>query len=154
MSRKSFNIHLINNTSTTNDNDDNGNIVTKITLFGKIIEYVWIQGMIVSNLISNQLIIDDGTGCITVILDPSMTSSSNNDSCIVDNNIDGSCNSTVDYILGDYVLVQGILYKGNLANTSKVITCINAMILSKIENPNMETLWYLEVIDSYKKIII
>ncbi len=91
------------------------------------IDYVWIQGIIVSaDHTMNRFLLDDGTGTILV-----SASNINFAQCKME----------------DYVAVQGLVMNGE-NDTGDTMMLVDAQILSVIEDPNMETIWFLEVSDS------
>ena len=119
MSRKCFNEFVTNHLTLTNGG---------LELFGKPVEYVWVQGIIVRMIPNSlQFHIDDGTSNLLVIAE--------------------SLGETLgNFKVGDYILVQGSVTKGEEERTGEIITILEARIVSPLNDPNMETLWFLEVI--------
>ena len=104
-----------------------------LELFGKPVEFVWVQGLITQIFAgSYQFSLDDGTSCLQVIAASLGESISN-------------------FNVGDYVLVQGSVTRGEDENTGAAITILEARIVSSMNDPNMETLWFLEVVPATKR---
>jgi hypothetical protein len=99
-------------------------------MFNKPVEFVWLQGIVTVVLHdSYQFNIDDGTGNLMIITT--------------------GCNFDLfDLKVGDYALVQGSISKGEDEITGQSMVAIEARIVSQIRDPNIETLWYLEVQES------
>lgn len=127
MSTKCFNIHVTDCVVVS----ENG-----LEIFGKPVEFVWIQG-IITNIVageSYQLNIDDGTNSIMVFTSPDLP-------------------DIAELTTGDYVLVQGSVTKGEDEVSGLPMVAIEARIISPVRDPNMETLWNLEVIEGMKRSI-
>lgn len=121
MSTKCFNVHITEHLHIS----DHG-----IELFNKPVEFVWIQGIVSSVWPeSNQFNLDDGTSSLLVI------------SSGVDDDV-------YKMKIGDYLLVQGSVHKGEDELTGQSMVVVEARIVSPIKDPNMETLWFLEVKDA------
>lgn len=98
-------------------------------------EFVWIQGILTSIVAGDsyyQLNLDDGTNSLMVIVPPENV-------------------AVVDLRIGDYVLVQGSITKGEDEVSGMPMVAIEARIISPVADPNMETLWNLEVIEGMKR---
>jgi hypothetical protein len=101
-----------------------------LELYGTSLEFVWIQGVIENVLPElKQYTINDGTAGLFV--------ASNSD--------------RMEFRKGDYVLVQGAVVIGEQEGTHERVVIIEARIMSVVKDPNMETLWFLEVMESMKK---
>ncbi|KAJ1429917.1 hypothetical protein B484DRAFT_55146 [Ochromonadaceae sp. CCMP2298] len=126
MSRKCFCVHVAE--CVTDMGNEEG-----VELFGVPLEFVWIQGVI-ENVIPelNQYTINDGTAGLFIAADHL-----------------GS--DRMEFTAGDYVLVQGGIIAGEQEDTHERMVVVEARIMSRIGDPNMETLWFLEVIESMKK---
>jgi len=121
MSRKCFVCHLLNMLQLSPDG---------LELFGKPIEFVWVQGIVTNLSVElQQMSVDDGTGCIAVISGPEKLS------------------EFTELKVGDYVLLQGSVSKGEDEVSGVEMVVLEARIVSPIKNPNMETLWMLEVLE-------
>jgi len=125
------------------DGDNSNNV---IMLFDEPIEYVWIQGviMVISSVADDsmvQWIIDDGTGVIMILIRlqtndyPNVTATTSHSEFVS------------QYSIGDYVLVQGSVVIGRDEETAQVMRYVEALLVSPVRDPNMETLWSLEVVD-------
>lgn len=125
MSTKCFNIHVTDCVVIS----DYG-----LEIFGKPVEFVWIQGIITSIVAgeSYQLNIDDGTNSLMVLTSPELP-------------------DIAELRIGYYVLVQGSVTKGEDEVTGLAMVAIEARIISPVRDPNMETLWNLEVIEGMKR---
>lgn len=118
MSTKCYNVHITEHLHLS----DNG-----IELFNKPVEFVWIQGVVTAVWReNNQFTLDDGTSSLLVITS-------------------GLDDDVYKLQIGDYVLVQGSVNKGEDELTGQSMVAIEARIVSPIQDPNMETLWFLEV---------
>lgn len=119
MSKKCFNIHVAKCVSLTS----NG-----LEIFNKHVEFVWVQG-VVTNLHapSCKFTVDDGTTSLMVIALPEHFE---------------------NLQVGKYVLVQGSIAMGEDEASGNNIVALEARIVSGIADPNMETLWFLEVMES------
>ncbi len=121
MSTKCFNVHITEHLHIS----ENG-----IELFNKPVEFVWIQGVVTAAWPeSNQFNLDDGTSSLLVISS-------------------GIDDDAYKLRIGDYVLVQGSVNKGEDELTGQSMVAIEARIVSPIQDPNMESLWFLEVKDA------
>lgn len=130
MSTKCFNLH-VNECVHISENG--------LEMFGKPVEFIWIQGIITNIMVGDtyyQYNIDDGTGNLMVIASPNMSD-------ITDHGLQ----------IGDYVLVQGPLSKGEDEVSGIAMAAIEARIISPVKDPNMEILWNLEVVDGMKRSI-
>jgi hypothetical protein len=122
MSRKCFNSHIVDMLVLS----ENG-----LELMGKPIEFVWVQGVITFlHRESQQLCIDDGTRPLMVIASIEQVSSLK---------------------VGEYVLVQGSIAKGEDEVSGNSMVALEARIVSPIKDPNMETLWFLEVAEAFSR---
>jgi hypothetical protein len=94
------------------------------------LKYIWIQGMVVSlDLGVNELLLDDGTGGIVVVA------------------------SAEDLEIqkieeGDYIMVSGRVVLGETPNKERFVI-VDSRMIARIDDPNLETLWNLEVIQYY-----
>jgi RPA family protein len=131
------------------DDGDNKNNNNVIMMFDEPIEYVWIQGVImgISSVADDsmvQWIIDDGTGVIMILIRlqtndyPSATTSHSE--------------FVSQYAIGDYVLVQGSVVIGRDEETAQVMRYVEALLVSPVRDPNMESLWSMEVVEGRKKV--
>ena len=128
MSTKCFNLHITDCVEIS----ANG-----LEMFGKPVEFVWIQGIITSLVEIDdgfQLSIDDGTSVLMVI-SPSF--------------VEG----VADLAEGEYVLVQGSISKGEEEASGAAMVALEARNISPVKDPNMETLWNLEVMEGMKRSI-
>lgn len=98
-----------------------------LELFGRPVEFVWVQG-IVTDLSAehHQLSVDDGTGSIAVIY---------------------TSENFSDIRVGEYVLLQGSVTKGEEEESGEDMVVLEARIVSRVKDPNMEALWMIEVIE-------
>ena len=118
MSTKCFNVHVTDHISLT----ENG-----LEMFNRPVEFVWLQGVVTMILHdSYQFSLDDGTSNLMVLTQH-------------------SAYDLFELNVGDYVLVQGSITKGEDENTGRSMVALEARIISPIKDPNMETLWFLEV---------
>lgn len=118
MSTKCFNVHVTDHIALT----DNG-----LEMFNRPVEFVWLQGVVTMILHdSYQFNLDDGTSNLMVLTQQS------------------TCD-LFELSVGDYVLVQGSITKGEDEITGRPMVALEARIISPIKDPNMETLWFLEV---------
>mmetsp|Transcript_10727 Transcript_10727/g.14786 ORF Transcript_10727/g.14786 Transcript_10727/m.14786 type:complete len:128 (+) Transcript_10727:46-429(+) len=125
MSRKCFISHL--KTSITIISPE------EILLFGNSFNLVWIQGILIDYHISDsfRFWIDDGTDAVLIVFQETF--------------------AFFDYkpAKGDYLSVKGnIVFGVDLSNKKKTMY-IQAELISKLNDPNLETLWNLEVLDSF-----
>jgi RPA family protein len=94
------------------------------------LKYIWIQGMVASlDLGVNELLLDDGTGGIVVVA------------------------SAEDLEIqkieeGDYIMVSGRVVLGETPNKERFVI-VDSRMIARIDDPNLETLWNLEVIQYY-----
>jgi hypothetical protein len=124
MSTKCFNCHILSCLTST----ENG-----LELFGRLVEFVWIQGVVtdIQHAIC-QLTIDDGTNSIIVI-----GSSQDSNFC--------------ELSVGEYVLVQGAVVTGEDESTGQSVVLVESRIVSPVRDPNMESIWFMEVISSMSR---
>jgi RPA family protein len=122
MSKKCFNCHINKNVVQT----ENG-----LELFTLPVEFVWVQG-IVTNICTEtgQFSVDDGTGCLMVI---------------------ASAEMLMELTQGSYVLVHASLNVGEDEISGDTMVALMAVLVSPIIDPNMETLWFLEVMDAQSR---
>jgi RNase P/RNase MRP subunit p29 len=126
MSTKFFISTLLNSLEL---NDDN-----MICFNDQVLEYIWIQGLVVSIKEDiNEIEIDDGTALITVLLSENI--------------------SEYELKEGIYIMVHGRILIAEDETTGEPVILVENRMLSSLENqPNMETLWNLEVIKGMKNI--
>lgn len=124
MSRKCFNVHVL---------DMIVEVEGDLELFGRPLEFVWVQGVVTKlDTASGQFSLDDGTGCL-MILPPSQY--------------------RPDIAVGDYVLVQGSVTRGEDSGSKMSMVAVESRLVSKVTDPNMETLWMLEVMEAINRSI-
>lgn len=93
------------------------------------IDFVWIQGIISAfEKESDEITIDDGTGCIIVLLP---------------NDINKSMIG-----VGQYVMIHGILVIGEDESTGEELIFVSGRTVSVLNDPNSETLWTLEILST------
>ncbi len=114
----------------------------EIYLKKKKIDYVWIQGFLheMSYTPDQQMdapdvieaLIDDGTGIIIVLFPRE---------------------DIINLGLkpGDYLMIQGRILVGEDGSSGEFIIIIESRIVNRLVDPNLETLWILEVIESEKR---
>lgn len=122
MSKKCFNCHIINHIQQT----ENG-----LELFRVPVQFIWVQGVVTNiSTETGQFSLDDGTGCLMVI-------------------------APVDMVwglkVGTYVLVHASLRLGEDENTGRTLVALSAVLVSPVADPNMESLWFLEVMDAQSR---
>jgi RPA family protein len=94
------------------------------------LKYIWIQGLVASlDPGVNELKLDDGTGGIVVVA------------------------SAEDLEIqkikeGDYIMVSGRVVIGETPNNERFVI-VDSRMIARIDDPNLETLWNLEVIQYY-----
>lgn len=104
-------------------------------LNGRVVNEIWIQGVVIAIVSKNvetddmDVIIDDGTGAIVTNLHQKQ--------CFVDGEY-------VQVSIGDYLLVHGSA-TATLTATDFKVERMEGIIFTKLTNPNLEALWYLEV---------
>jgi RPA family protein len=100
----------------------------------KRLGYVWIQGIITfKDSESNEIIVDDGTASITVLVSP-------NDF------------KMRDIMEGDYVMVNGRILIGETDDETQVVV-VDSRMVSLIQDPNFEILWTIEVMEGYSSLL-
>lgn len=100
----------------------------------KRLGYVWIQGIITfKDSESNEIIVDDGTASITVLVSP-------NDF------------KMRDIMEGDYVMVNGRILIGETDDGTQVVV-VDSRMVSPIQDPNFEILWTIEVMEGYSSLL-
>lgn len=111
----------------------------EIYLFQNKISHVWIQGIVVHfQPDGEELVIDDGTDCILVVL-----------SRINLNQVPGYASNK---LLGSYIMIQGSILIGEDTNTQENVIFLEARLMSLLSDSNLETLWSLEVQDSFARL--
>lgn len=124
MSTKCFNVHITDHVHLT----ENG-----LEMFNKPVEFVWLQGVVTAVLHeSKQFNIDDGTSNLMVMTQ-------------------GADCDLYQMRTGTYVLVQGSITKGEDEFTGQSMVAVEARIVSPVTDPNMETLWFLEVQEAIQR---
>jgi RNase P/RNase MRP subunit p29 len=100
----------------------------------QVLEYIWVQGLVISiHEESNEIQIDDGTGHIIVLLSDNI--------------------SDYDLKEGIYIMVHGRILIAEDESSGEAVVFIENRMISSLENePNMETLWNLEVIKGMKNV--
>lgn len=114
----------------------------EIYLRKKKIDYIWIQGFLHEMSFTSdqpdenadviEALVDDGTGII-IVLFPRQD--------IINMGLK----------VGDYLMIQGRILVGEDGDTGEFIIIIESRIVNKLIDPNLETLWILEVIESEKR---
>lgn len=98
----------------------------------QVLTHVWVQGMITDlRLDVREFSIDDGTDSILV-----------------------TCSNphvNLDQLeLGCYVMIQGSVVVGEDPDTGKLVVLLDARLVNLLTDPNLESLWQLEVIDAMR----
>lgn len=102
-----------------------------------ILNRVWIQGYVIAVIDDETIVVDDSTGKITVKI-PSIE-------ILLDDHLE-------KIKLGHYVQVLGSLSVSVNGNNSISLNEIEALTVCGSNNPNMETLWFTEVLLSVSKV--
>ena len=103
----------------------------------RLIEKVWVQGFVMNIDEENkQIILDDGTSSILCQLDEL--------SCYMNGN-------TQSLELGNYILMVGGIVATQIQSQGKtIVDKIHSHMFSILQDPNLETLWTIEILQSIK----